>query len=199
MTHGGKSMKSPVYQRLKFLNLLILGLSFYVGYFEIQADQNDPRLNTLFERLKQVGDQESGNQITNAIWEIWRESPNSEVNELMRQGHRAMAQGRLRTAIHIFDEIIRIAPDFAEGWNKRATVYYFLNEYEKSLADVRETLTLEPRHFGATAGSGLIFMSLELYDEALKAFERTLEINPHLEGPKQNVERLKKLLGEQSV
>lgn len=177
---------------LFIFSLLIISTDLY-------SDQNDPRLNELFIELKQTENQETADQLTDEIWAIWRESPNKNVNQLMVQGRTAMSQGRLRLAVSIFDKIIEIAPDFAEGWNKRATVYYFMEEYEKSLSDVRETLKLEPRHFGATAGLGLIFLSLEFYDEALVAFERTLEINPHLSGPKRNVELLKKLLGEKSA
>ena len=160
------------------------------------ADQNDPRLNELFEQLHMVESQKVGNEITDQIWEIWRESSDDEINKLMYAGVSAMATGRLRRAERIFDEIVYKAPEFAEGWNKRATIYYFLQEYQKSAADVRQTLLLEPRHFGATAGLGLIFLSLDYYESALEAFQQALDINPHLTGPKQQIKRLEDFLND---
>ena len=160
------------------------------------ADQNDPRLNELFKQLHMVESQVAGNEITDQIWEIWRESSDDEINKLMRAGVSAMTTGRLRRAERIFDEIVYKAPEFAEGWNKRATIYYFLREYQKSAADVRQTLLLEPRHFGATAGLGLIFLSLDYYESALGAFQQALDINPHLTGPKQQIKRLEEYLND---
>ncbi len=181
------------------LVLLVCGLVLVATSHDLTADQNDPRLDELFSALQSTTNQSAANEITDTIWKIWRQSSNEKVNQLMRQGVIAMSRGRLNAAIRYFDEIIQIAPEFAEGWNKRATVYYFLEQYDKSLVDVRETLLREPRHFGAAAGLGLIFMSLEYYDEALKAFERALEINPHLVGPKKNVELLRKKLEEKTA
>ena len=160
------------------------------------ADQNDPRLDELFKQLHIVKGQKAGNEITDQIWEIWRESSDDEINKLMYAGVSAMTTGRLRRAERIFDEIIYKAPEFAEGWNKRATIYYFLQEYQKSAADVRQTLLLEPRHFGATAGLGLIFLSLDYYESALEAFQQALDINPHLTGPKQQIKRLEDYLND---
>ena len=117
----------------------------------------------------------------------------------MTTGVRAMTAGRLRQAERIFDEIISKAPDFAEGWNKRATVLYFLRQYDKSAADVRQTLLLEPRHFGAAAGLGLIFLSLNYPKSALEAFQKALEINPHLTGPKMQIKRLQEYLQDDPV
>ena len=163
------------------------------------ADQNDPRLDELFAQLQTVTDQKSGEEITDQIWTIWREYPNQEISELMTTGVRAMTAGRLRQAERIFDEIIYKAPDFAEGWNKRATVLYFLRQYDKSAADVRQTLLLEPRHFGAAAGLGLIFLSLNYPKSALEAFQKALEINPHLTGPKMQIKRLQEYLQDDPV
>ena len=160
------------------------------------ADQNDPRLDELFKQLHIEKGQKAGNEITDQIWEIWRESSDDEINNLMYAGVSAMATGRLRRAERIFDEIVYKAPEFAEGWNKRATIYYFLQEYQKSAADVRQTLLLEPRHFGATAGLGLIFLSLDYYESALEAFQQALDINPHLTGPKQQIKRLEEYLND---
>ncbi len=163
------------------------------------GDQNDPRLDSLFAELHTAIDQDSANAITDEIWKIWRQSPDEEINLLMGDGVRAMSAGRLRQALKIFDEIVLKAPEFAEGWNKRATVHYFLRQYEQSANDVRQTLLLEPRHFGATAGLGLIFLSLDYPKSALEAFEKALELNPHLVGPKMQIQRLEKYLLDDPV
>lgn len=173
---------------------LITAVFILFGVTLAHADQNDPELDTLFEQLQATQEQQTGDEITDRIWTIWRESGDPEINALMRAGVSEMQTGRLRRAVQIFDQIIEKAPDFAEGWNKRATVYFFLREFEKSAQDVRKTLLLEPRHFGATAGLGLIFLELEYYESALEAFEKALNINPHLPGPKLQIERIRRML-----
>ena len=181
------------------LLLLALTVLFCISA-PAMSDQNDERLADLFEQLQSESEQKVGDSITDEIWNIWRESTDQDVNALMHSGIIAMSEGQLVRAVGIFDEVVRIAPDFAEGWNKRATVYFFLQEFEKSASDVRKTLELEPRHFGATAGLGLIFMQLNYFESAIKAFESALDINPHLVGPKIQIERLKELIElEQSL
>ena len=178
------------------LVILVIGCLFV----PVHADQNDPRLEDLFKQLHTAPDQTTGEAITDQIWAIWREYPaDAEVGELMSAGVQAMTTGRLRRAERIFDAVILRAPNFAEGWNKRATVLYFLRQYEKSAEDVRQTLLLEPRHFGATAGLGLIFLSLNYPKSAIEAFEKALEINPHLTGPRMQIKRLRDYLEDDPV
>jgi len=184
------------------MNKLILTTVFFLftsWSWLTSADQNDPRLDQLFEQLHAVDTESAGSEISDQIWEIWRFTSNEEANDLMKLGISAMQTGKLAVAKNYFDDVIAIAPEFAEGWNKRATVYYFLQEYDKSLDDIRQTLTLEPRHFGATAGLGLIFLQLNYLESALEAFREALAINPHLTGPKIQVERLERLIGDNTV
>ena len=181
-----------------FSGLVILAIGCV--FLPVHADQSDPRLDELFKQLQTAPDQTTGEAITDQIWAIWREYPaDAEVGELMTAGVQAMRTGRLRHAERIFDAIVLRAPDFAEGWNKRATVLYFLRQYEKSVEDVRQTLLLEPRHFGAAAGLGLIFLSLNYPESAIEAFEKALEINPHLSGPKLQIKRLRDYLEDDPV
>ena len=192
----GKAYRTLSHIQLRQWIALISGLVLLYLNSVSFADQNDPRLDKLFNQLQTVDDQKLGSDITDEIWRVWRESPDESVNELMLAGIDAMSKRQLRKAVRIFDEVIYRSPDFAEGWNKRATVYFFMGEYKKSVDDVRRTLTLEPRHFGAAAGLGLIFLSLNYYEKALGAFEKALDINPHLPGPKIQIQRLKKILGK---
>lgn len=163
------------------------------------TDQNDPELNDLFEQLQTVESQSAADEITDKIWSIWRQSPDEDINQMMKIGISAMQNARLVEAKKIFDDIVTKAPHFAEGWNKRATVYYFLREFEKSASDIRQTLLLEPRHFGAISGLGLIFIQLDYPESALETFKQALEIHPHLPGPKIQIKRLKEYLENDPV
>ena len=109
-----------------------------------------------------------------------------------------MNGGEADAAVATFSEIIRLKPDFAEGWNKRATVLFFMGRYQESLADCDEVMKRNPRHFGALAGYGQIHSRLENYDKALAYFERALAINPNMEGVAVNVVALRKLVTDRS-
>ena len=174
---------------------LLLGVTvFLILPPAAHGDQNDPALDGLFEQLQRTDNFETADEITKEIWRIWRQSPDDEINRLMRTGVIAMSSGQFNRAINAFDQIIHIDASFAEGWNKRATVYFLMGDYQRSTADVEKTLQLEPRHFGAAAGLGLILMNLGYYEEALQAFRKALEINPHLVGPKMRIKRLESIL-----
>ena len=155
------------------------------------ADQRDPRLSGLFEKLKAAESVETAQPIESEIWTIWAQSDNDDVNLLMGLGVNAMARADYRTALELFDKMIEAAPGFSEGWNKRATVYYLIGDYERSRADVAKTLELEPRHFGALSGLGLIFLAEGDDERALDAFRRALAVNPTMSGPQRWVEELK--------
>lgn len=155
------------------------------------ADQRDPRLPALFDRLKAAESFETAQPIEAEIWTIWSQSEVDEVNLLMGLGVNAMARADYRTAIELFDKMIEVAPQFSEGWNKRATVLYLIGEYERSRADVAKTLELEPRHFGALSGLGLIYVAEGDDEKALDAFRRALAVNPTMPGPQRWVEELK--------
>ncbi len=103
----------------------------------------------------------------------------------------AMDTGVLNQAFGYLDEIIKRDPDYAEGWNKRATVFYMIDDYDKSLADIQKTLELEPRHFGALAGLGMIMIKLGDKQRALQAFERAYAVDPVINNGKEVIEGLK--------
>lgn len=163
------------------------------------ADQNDPRLDALFSRLHDAEDAEQARGIEQSIWRIWMDSGREDVNALMQQGVQQMTDRDLVEALATFDRVVEMAPKFAEGWNKRATVYYLMDELSASMRDIERTLALEPRHFGAISGMGLIF--LERGDEAgaLKAFEAVLKIHPHAPGARAQVKRLREQLRDEAV
>jgi tetratricopeptide (TPR) repeat protein len=133
-----------------------------------------------------------------ALWRVWGRSGDARVDALFRRGVTRMRDGGAESALAIFGEVIRLKPDFAEGWNKRATVLFFLGRHEESLADCAEVLRRNPHHFGALAGYGQIYSRLENYEKALEYFERALAINPNMEGVAMNVVGLRKLLSERA-
>ncbi len=163
------------------------------------CDQNDPRLDQLFALLVEAPDVEPARAVEQRIWSLWLESDDRAVTLLMRQGMAAMARDDLGAALRAFDQVVKIAPDYAEGWNKRATVHYLRGDFGASLADIRKTLALEPRHFGALSGRGLVYVALGDEVRALEAFEAALEIHPNLYAAKRNAEILRKRLDEQKI
>ena len=102
-----------------------------------------------------------------------------------------MSENQYPTALAAFDEVVRKAPNFAEGWNARATLHYLMDNYDDSIRDIQHTLSLEPRHFGAISGLGLIYLELGEEAAALRAFEKALEINPHLTDAKARARELR--------
>jgi tetratricopeptide (TPR) repeat protein len=129
-----------------------------------------------------------------AMWQVWSRSGDPAIDRLFATGLEQMQARQGEEAVETFSQIIRRRPDFAEGWNKRATVYYLLGEYKKSLADCDEVMKRNPYHFGALSGYGMIYMQLDQPAQALEYFERALRVNPNLESTRQTIEILKTLL-----
>ena len=165
-------------------------LGIWLGVQPVRAAQDDPRLDTLFEQLHQTGDPAEAQLIQSYIWALWVEARDDGLNQLMHGGTRAMQVGDLNEAIGMFGQLIEIAPDFAEAWNKRATVYYMVGRYDDSITDCMKVLELEPRHFGALSGLGLIYMSLDDKPAALHWFREALKQNPHMDNIRDRVEEL---------
>jgi tetratricopeptide (TPR) repeat protein len=155
------------------------------------ADQADPRLDGLFERLQHTPDLAEAHGLEQQIWRVWLESDDAAVNRLMQQGVFALQGQHYATALQAFDRMVELAPEFAEGWNKRATVHYLMGNWRASVRDIQQTLALEPRHFGALFGLGLIYDALEQPEAALRSFEATLDLNPHSESTRRSIEELR--------
>ena len=139
-------------------------------------------------------DEDTRDQAEQALWRIWARSGDPEVDRLYQTGIEQMNAGDLQRSIVTFTRIIELKPDFAEGWNKRATLYFVAGELRKSLADCDEVMKRNPYHFGALAGYALIYIRLEHYDRALEYSRRALEVNPNMDGVRRNVDLLEHLL-----
>lgn len=131
-----------------------------------------------------------------SLWQVWSRAGDRETDALFQLGVEQMQQGAAQAAIETFTTIIRKQPDFAEGWNKRATIYYLVGEYEKSLRDCDEVMKRNPNHFGALSGYGQIYLQLDKPELALDYFQRALTVNPNLRSVEAAVAELKRLLIE---
>ncbi len=145
-----------------------------------EHDERAYSLDTLFEALKVAPDAESAKAIEDRIWAAWMISDSDTCNLLMDRVKAAADDKDYDLAIKLLDAVIEIEPDYVEAWNRRATIYYVMKDYGHALADIREVLSREPRHFGALAGLGLILQEIGDDKHALEAYRRALAIDPHL-------------------
>ncbi|MBI3456164.1 MAG: tetratricopeptide repeat protein [Candidatus Rokubacteria bacterium] len=128
------------------------------------------------------------------LWAIWYRSGDVEVDRLLQRGIVLMEQRRYLDAVTVFSEVISRAPDFAEGWNKRATTYYLMGEFDRSLADCEEVIRRNPIHFGVLSGFGLIYLQKGDLERAAEYFERALTVNPNLETIEAVLEQIREAL-----
>ena len=163
------------------------------------ADQTDQRLDALFETLRSSNNEQQQLQAEAEIWDIWYQSGSEEVDELMLEAAELVRGGNLAAAEDVYSRIIDTLPEFSEGWNRRATVRFYQRDYEGSLADIESTLRLEPRHFGAIWGLGMILGNQRDFQRAIEAFERLLEIKPNASDARPRIELLKQEMSRESV
>ena len=138
-------------------------------------------LDFLFGALKAAPDEVSAKHVEARIWAIWLQTPSDTAALLMMRAKAAMDAQQSDVALKLLDAVVKLRPDYVEGWNRRATLYYLKNDYGRSLHDIEQVLIREPRHFGALAGLGMIMQDLGDDKRALDAFRKALAINPHLE------------------
>lgn len=172
---------------MAFLALpLLLALLAQPGLAQDQAAaaKTPVTLDELFDKLQETQNPIEARQLERKIWEAWGKSDSDTLEALMQGGVTVMEKGDYKRAVDIFSTVIELKPDFAEGYNKRATVRFLAGDYAGSVADIERTLKLEPRHFGALSGLGTIMERLDNLPEALRAWRRALAANPHLtDGP----------------
>ena len=170
--------------------IFILSLSFLFVSNVVIADQNDPRLNNLFKKLNETENQDEIRNLISDIWNIWYEVDDPKVIEYFEKGIQAMNLRNYPLAIRFFNNLIEEDPNFAEGWNKRATVHFMLGNFDESMKDIIKTLELEPRHFGALDGMSLIFIHTNQFEKAIEVYDKMLEIFPNSIGTKLKKENM---------
>ena len=158
--------------------ILIVSISLLFASKIALADQNDPRLNNLFKKLNETENQDEIRDLISDIWNIWYEVDDPKVIEYFEKGIQAMNLRNYPLAIRFFNNLIEEDPNFAEGWNKRATVHFMMGNFDQSMQDIIKTLELEPRQFGALDGMGLIFIHRGQFQQAIDVYDKMLEIFP---------------------
>ena len=162
-----------------------------------QEGRSNAMLDTLFAKLQTATDPIAVQSLEAAIWEQWVMVPDRAQRELMMRGIAEMQQRELRASVATFSKLIEMAPGLSEGWNKRATAYWLLGDFQASLADICETVKREPRHFGAYSGLGMIRAEMGEYARAVAAFELARKYNPHIVGIDDEIARLKAMGGDE--
>jgi tetratricopeptide (TPR) repeat protein len=156
-------------------------------------------LDELFAKLPENAKLPAGERIEQEILRRFSRSGSATADLLMGWAGEAMEEKNYPLALDVLDQILVLKPDFAEAWNKRATVYFLIDDYGASLSDIRETLALEPRHFGALAGMGMILKAMDRNDEAITVLKRAIEINPRLENIQEAIVELEKQSGGEDI
>ena len=165
----------------------------------IYSSEREEELNKLFIDL-QVDNINSAYVTEQKIWKIWSTHPSDEnLTLILKKGSNLINVNKPRDAINVFTNLIDLDPLWAEAWNKRATVFYLVGEYQKSQDDINKVLKLEKRHFGALAGQGLVNIKLENYEKAIKSYEKAQQIYPSMQSPKIMIEKIEELIKKQSI
>ena len=185
----------------KLLGIVVLGLLFFSN---VNAEDRISELDKLFSQLKNKKTLSSAQIVENKIQKIWSIHPSDDrrgfrLTELLNQGSVLINRGELNKAYKLFTKIIAAESDWSEAWNKRATVLYLMNRYQSSLDDIKITLALEPRHFGALSGQALNYTKLKQYEEAIKSYKAAQKIYPLLDSATKMIPELKYLLNDQAI
>ena len=143
-----------------------------------EPETDAARLDRLFSELKREHNERAAERIAKRIWDAWYKSGSASIDLMMQWSNEAVTKQKFDVALDFLDQVITLQPDYAEGWNRRATVHFLMKHYGKSMADIEHTLELEPRHFGALSGMAQIMKDTGRKELAMRAWERVLEIYP---------------------
>jgi len=179
--------------------VLLICLIFLFSLTSSFANDRDVRLNQLFNELK-VNKAKVASIVEQEIWSLWSTHPTDEkLTARLEEGSMFVRNQQPNRARDIFTEVIKLDENWAEAWNKRATVLYILGEYQKSQEDIDKVLELEPRHFGALAGQGMVNIKLKNYEKAIRSYEEAREIYPSMKTPDAMIKQMKEIIKQQSI
>ena len=164
------------------------------------AQDREEELNKLFNQLKNTYNNLSAKEIESKIWKLWTTHPSEQtLTDLLEKGSYYMSQNQLTSAHNVFSKAIELDPNWAEAWNKRATVFYLMGEFQKSQNDIDKVLKLEKRHFGALAGQGLVNIKLENYEKAIKSYKNAMDIYPSMNSPQIMIKYIEELIRKNTI
>lgn len=156
----------------------------------VLADPPAQRIEQLFGDLKRAGNEQAAARVSARIVREWLRSGSATVDLLMQWSQKAIDDNKNGVALDLLDQVVTLAPEFAEGWNRRATVHFSMNDYGKTMSDLERVLELEPRHFGALAGLATILSETQRTDAAIRAYERLLDVYPMMRDAQSELGRL---------
>ena len=183
--------------------IFIVIISSLLFFNNTNAEEKNNELDSLFTQLK-TDDYVIASKTEKKIWKIWSTHPSNDrkgfrLTDMLAQGDLLITKKDFNKAIDIFSLIISIDSNWAEAWNKRATVLYLSGRYEDSIKDIEKVLQLEPRHFGALSGFSLNQIELKNYKAALKSYQEVQKIYPTMKAPKKMIPMLKELISGQKI
>jgi tetratricopeptide (TPR) repeat protein len=203
--------------RFAFLTALLLsGAALPAGAEEVQgalppdaappaatpppvAPTKQGRLDQLFAELKRERNEKAAERIAGRIWNEWNQSGSASVDLMMQWAQKATQDQKFDVALDFLDQVVTLQPDYAEGWNRRATVHFMMKNYGKSMADIDRTLQLEPRHFGALSGLAQIMAETGHKQSALEAWQKVLTIYPMMRSAQDQVSTLSEELAGEGI
>jgi len=163
-------------------------------------DQYNEELNKLFTELKKTNSSIIAKQVESKIWKLWTTHPTEEsLTNLLAKGSYYMSRNELTSAHNVFSKAIELDPNWAEAWNKRATVLYLMGNYELSQNDIDKVLKLEKRHFGALSGQGMVQTALKNYQKAIDSYIEAHKVYPSMKTPLLMIEKLQVLIQQESI
>jgi tetratricopeptide (TPR) repeat protein len=166
---------------------------------ERPAESRSQKIDRLFAELKREGNAKAAERIARRIQQEWSQSGSASVDLMMQWAQKAAAARKYDVALDFLDQVVTLQPDFAEGWNRRATIHYTMKNYAKSMADIDRTLKLEPRHYGAISGLARIMSDTDRKEPAIAAWQRVLDVYPALRAAQDQLSRLSEEIAGQSI
>jgi len=179
--------------------IILSTILLFFSFSNLFAEDRTKELDRLFNELK-INNTDLSSRTEQKIWKIWSTHPiDTELSGMLSVGSNFINDNQPMKAIEIFTKVIELDPNWPEAWNKRATVFYMIGEFEKSQKDIDKVLSLEKRHFGALSGQGLVQTALENYQKAIDSYIETHKIYPAMETPLMMIEKLKIKIKKESV
>ena len=177
----------------------LIFLLYFLSQLSSFSDERDIKLNQLFIELK-VNQSNDAFIVEQEIWKLWSTHPTDmKLTVRLEEGAQFVRTQQLSKAIEIFTEVIKLDQNWAEAWNKRATVFYMMGKFKQSQEDIDKVLALEARHFGALAGQGLVNIQLKNYEKAILSYQQVKEIYPSMQSPEIMIRRIEELIKQQTI
>ena len=174
-------------------------LAFFILIAPLKAETREEQLNALFSELYEAPSAEIAARVEGRIQALWARSLSPTTDLLMERAAIAISKQDFPVAIELLDRVIAREPDFSEGWNRRATVFFLMDDYNRSISDIAETLKREPRHFGALSGLGFILLMRGDLVHARETYEKVLAIYPMMESARLAIKKIDEEKGETAL